>query len=151
MDLIGRLESRETVKMQIRSIDAQKLAVRTNEYIMTFSSLTFLLLLATIIIMFSYVQKNKKYQQLLRRSKQSAETVAKAKERFFANMSHEIRTPMNAISGFSKVLMRSDLNSDQREQVEIINKSSDHLLKLLNDILDFSKLRPRICEICCAR
>lgn len=141
MDLIGRLESRETVKMQIRSIDAQKLAVRTNEYIMTFSSLTFLLLLATIIIMFSYVQKNKKYQQLLRRSKQSAETVAKAKERFFANMSHEIRTPMNAISGFSKVLMRSDLNSDQREQVEIINKSSDHLLKLLNDILDFSKLQ----------
>ena len=141
MDLIGRLESRETVKMEISSLQARELASRTNQQIVIFSSLTFLLLLATIIIVFSYVQKNKKYQQLLRRSKQSTETLAKAKERFFANMSHEIRTPMNAISGFSKVLLKTELKSDQREQMEIIQKSSDHLIKLLNDILDFSKLQ----------
>ncbi|WP_421872179.1 ATP-binding protein [Marinoscillum sp.] len=141
MDLIGRLESRETMKMEINSLEAKELASRTNQQIVIFSSLTFLLLLTTIIIIFSYVQKNKKYQQLLKRSKDAAETLAKAKERFFANMSHEIRTPMNAISGFSKVLMKSDLDTNQREQMEIINKSSDHLLKLLNDILDFSKLQ----------
>ena len=141
MDLISRLESRETVKMKINSLEARNLASKTNQQILIFSSLTFLLLLATIIIIFSYVQKNKKYQQLLKRSKESTETLSKAKERFFANMSHEIRTPMNAISGFSKLLLRSELNSDQQEQVEIIKKSSDHLLKLLNDILDFSKLQ----------
>ena len=141
MDLISRLESRETVKMKINSLEARNLASKTNQQILIFSSLTFLLLLATIIIIFSYVQKNKKYQQLLKRSKESTETLSKAKERFFANMSHEIRTPMNAISGFSKLLLKSDLNSDQQEQVEIIKKSSDHLLKLLNDILDFSKLQ----------
>ncbi len=141
LEFISRLESRETLKVEISSLRAQDLAYRTNQRIMIFSALTFLLLLATITILTSYFQKNKKYQQLLRESKESTETLAKAKEIFFANMSHEIRTPMNAISGFSRLLLKSDLNSEQRDQVEIIDKSSDHLLKLLNDILDFSKLQ----------
>ncbi|MEQ8471579.1 MAG: ATP-binding protein [Marinoscillum sp.] len=141
MQLIANLEKRESVKLKINSLKAQELASRTNQQILIFSSLAFLLLLVTISVLFSYVQKNKEYQSLLQGSKKSAEVLAKAKERFFANMSHEIRTPMNAISGFSKILMKSKLDPDQKEQVEIINKSSDHLLKLLNDILDFSKLQ----------
>ena len=141
LELISRLESREGIKVEISSLRAQDLAYRTNQRITIFSALTFLLLLATITILTSYFQKNKKYQQLLHESKESTEALANAKELFFANMSHEIRTPMNAISGFSRLLLKSDLNAEQRDQVEIIDKSSDHLLKLLNDILDFSKLQ----------
>lgn len=141
MDLISFLESRETVKIKISSLNARELASRTNQQILIFSALTLILLVATTLVIFSYTQKNKKYQKLLRSSKNSAEQLAKAKERFFANMSHEIRTPMNAISGFTKILLKSDLKNEQREQVDIINRSSEHLLKLLNDILDFSKLQ----------
>ncbi|RED91906.1 ATP-binding protein [Marinoscillum furvescens] len=141
MDLISFLESRETVKIKISSLNARELASRTNQQILIFSALTLILLVTTTFVIFSYTQKNKKYQKLLQSSKNSAEQLAKAKERFFANMSHEIRTPMNAISGFTKILLKSDLKNEQREQVDIINKSSEHLLKLLNDILDFSKLQ----------
>lgn len=141
IDLVTFLEGRETVKFKIRSLKARELAAHTNEQIAIFFSLATILLLSTVVVMVIYVQRNIKYQQLLRASKKSAETIAKAKERFFANMSHELRTPMNAISGFTKVLLKSDLPEEQHEQVGIIHKSSEHLLRLLNDILDFSKLQ----------
>lgn len=63
-----------------------------------------------------------------------------SKSEFLANMSHEIRTPMNAIIGFSQVLSDENLTDQQKEFVEIIQDSSENLLKLIDDILDLSKI-----------
>lgn len=141
MDLVAFLEGREAVKLKLKSVKARTLAATTSQQISIFFGLATLLLLSSVVVMIVYVKRNARYQQLLRESKNSAEILARAKERFFANMSHEIRTPMNAISGFTKVLLRSKLTEEQRDHVEIIDKSSEHLLHLLNDILDFSKLQ----------
>ena len=64
-----------------------------------------------------------------------------AKSRFLANMSHELRTPLNAILGFSQLMSRdSSLSSGNKESLNIINRSGEHLLKLINDILEMSKI-----------
>lgn len=64
----------------------------------------------------------------------------KAKSEFLANMSHEIRTPLNGIIGFTKLLLKGQLNSVQRDYLNTIRKSSDILLLIINDVLDFSKV-----------
>ena len=56
-------------------------------------------------------------------------------------MSHELRTPLNAILGFAQLLGRgTNLDPDQKENVQTISRSGTHLLSLINDILDMSKI-----------
>ena len=80
----------------------------------------------------------------LKKAKESAEVANRAKSVFLANMSHELRTPMNAILGYCQ-LMRKDasLLPGQREHVDIINRSGEHLLALINDVLEISKIEAR--------
>ncbi len=69
-----------------------------------------------------------------------AEEAAKSKQQFLSNMSHEIRTPMNAIIGFTKVVLKTELNPKQKEYISAIKMSGDALIVLINDILDLAKV-----------
>jgi len=70
-----------------------------------------------------------------------------SKSLFLANMSHEIRTPLNGIVGFTELLKSTGLNEEQKEFVNIIEKSSENLLSIINNILDLSKIESNKTEL----
>ncbi|HEX4769354.1 MAG TPA: two-component regulator propeller domain-containing protein [Bryobacteraceae bacterium] len=70
----------------------------------------------------------------------AAEQANQAKSMFLANMSHELRTPLNAILGFSNLLRASRISPEQRRDLDIVNRSGEHLLSLINDVLDMAKI-----------
>lgn len=81
-------------------------------------------------------------------AKEQAETANRAKSEFLANMSHELRTPLNAVMGYTQILKRQENMTDlQRQQLEIMRGSGEHLLTLINDILDVGKIEAQRMEI----
>ena len=65
---------------------------------------------------------------------------ALAKSEFLSIMSHEIRTPINGVVGIVNLLAEENLTNLQREYINTLNFSAQHLAMIVSDILDFSKI-----------
>lgn len=93
-----------------------------------------------IFINISDISPQKSYQEQLIKSKEEAEYSKKVKETFFANMSHELRTPVNGIIGITCMLLKTNLDEQQRGMLDLLETSSKSLLGVINDVLDISKI-----------
>jgi len=81
-------------------------------------------------------------QELMEKSRE-LEEASRAKSEFMAHMSHELRTPLNVIIGFSELMIDEvpgKVSEEQRQCLNDILGSGQHLLNLINDILDLSKV-----------
>lgn len=58
----------------------------------------------------------------------------------FSGLTHELRTPLTAILGFSDLLRKTRLDTDQGDYLATLDRSARGLLAMLNDVLDWSRI-----------
>ena len=84
------------------------------------------------------------------RANRELQRASALKDRFLASVSHELRTPMTVILGFTGALLKGgqgNLNAQQRESLERVQRNAKLLLGLINDVLDISKIEAGKVEI----
>ena len=87
------------------------------------------------------VTDQKKSEAELEMAKVTAENALSTSNTFLARMSHEIRTPMNGIMGMTEALLSSERGSAAEEELQVIKRSAENLLRVLDDTLEMAKLK----------
>lgn len=83
------------------------------------------------------LSQNEKLKMALSMAEQSNS----AKTSFLSNMSHDIRTPLNAIISMTDFALQEKENPKKvNYYLEIIKKSSNHLMQLINNVLDMTRI-----------
>lgn len=85
------------------------------------------------------ITERKEFEKKLIDAISKAEEMSRLKSNFLSNMSHELRTPLVGMLGLSELLY-DELEGENKEFVEMINKSSNRLLGTLNTLLNYSKI-----------
>ncbi|MFM7405919.1 MAG: ATP-binding protein [Cuspidothrix sp.] len=79
----------------------------------------------------------------LREALIAAEAASRIKSEFLATISHELLTPLTYVIGMSSTLLSwplGELSTRQRNYLQTIHDSGEHLLTMINDILDLSQI-----------
>ncbi|MBS1607434.1 MAG: CHASE3 domain-containing protein, partial [Bacteroidetes bacterium] len=146
-DVVDDVDSSRQVSLSkiVESVDVSGAAARNRGLILAIVACIF------CIVAFWYIVNQSMQQQrlinILDTSEKKVKEAARIKEQFLANMSHEIRTPMNAMLGFTNLLHKTKLGSEQQQYVENIQASGEKLLAIVNDILDLSKIEAGMMRI----
>lgn len=82
------------------------------------------------------ITERKRYQDALERA-------SREKTTFISTISHELRTPLNGIVGLSRILLDTDLSSEQEKYLKTIHVSAVTLGNIFNDIIDMDKIERR--------
>lgn len=145
--LISKLEQTEQEDLVRKTEEADLLANETFERLAWFALAVILLLIMVLFLFFRDLRKSRKYQKVLRQAKTEAEDLAKAKEVFAATVSHEMRTPVSAIYGLSEQLLQQKHDAKTQRDLDIIHKSTRHLIDLVNDTFDFTRIENKRLEL----
>lgn len=93
------------------------------------------------VVVFSDITKRKEHENELKDAILEAQNANLSKSIFLTNMSHELRTPLNSILGFATLLKKSStINDTEKQNLQTIRKSGQHLLSIINEILEFAKI-----------
>jgi signal transduction histidine kinase/CheY-like chemotaxis protein/purine-cytosine permease-like protein len=90
------------------------------------------------------IENHRKTDAKLKETMAAADRANQAKSRFLSDLSHEFRTPLNSILGFAQLLKKdASIPPHRRDAVDIIERSGEHLSRLIEDILDIARIEAR--------
>ena len=95
------------------------------------------------------IQNARLFREIEEKSRQ-LDIANRHKSDFLARVSHDLRTPLNSIIGFTRIVLRrmeGKLPDLQKENLQKVLISGDHLLSLINTLLDLAKIEAGRMEV----
>lgn len=129
-EIINNMESQHQIEKKDLTIKQQEFAIERERY----KSRLFIFILLFIAVLASTII----YILFLR--KKTREIIEIEKTRFFSNVVHEFRTPLTLLKGPLEEIKKKNKDFEQKENIRLIERSSDRLLSLVNQLLDVSKI-----------
>ena len=139
--LLSTLREVETEELQGMHQKSYGAGIVVNESIKRISLLLLVFFLGAALLVYLIwidISRSNYYRAQLEKARDEAEELSLIKQRFLANMSHEIRTPLQSILGFAEHIKQQ--KTYDREAVDAIYTSSEHLLHIVNEVLDYSRI-----------
>ena len=132
------LQNEEIMKQTAR---LQSLHGKVDNYLAQYNHQKVYFLLFSIIVILVIGILVYAYRSIVTRHRIEEETVT-AKLQFFTNISHELRTPLTLIADPVDYIIRdSNLNAQQRDMLQIVQRNVAVLMRLVSEILDFRKVQ----------
>jgi len=160
----------EIIKNQMDKVDQQQLVIESqqgaikiqekeyasqNNLVRLLSFFLVIILSLTIYSIYSTISISRKKKQLekinqtvidqnseIQQMAQIAATSNEAKLSFFTGLSHEFKTPITLIMSYVESLIENEKIKGTAliDEVKLIHKNSNRLLRLINQLLDFRKI-----------
>lgn len=102
------------------------------------TSFIFLVFAAFTVFKIFQVSRLNRNLKLAIANEQKAQNV---KDQFMDTMTHELRSPLNSVLGYTNLLLKTKLDTDQQKYIKSIKTSGELLLNVINEVLDYSKIR----------
>ena len=81
--------------------------------------------------------------EALQEANEKLQSLDKLKTEFLSLASHQLRSPLTAIKGYTSMLLEGsfgEVNEKQKEAIDRVFQSSNHLTKVVEDLLNVSKI-----------
>lgn len=99
------------------------------------------IVLLFVALIFSDINKNKRYKQALEEARRKAEDLMENRQRLLLSISHDIRSPLNSIMGYVELLSSNPSPDKVARYTASMRYSSAHLMELLTNLLEYSRDR----------
>lgn len=86
------------------------------------------------------LKDRKDAQEAIAIEKKKAEYANNAKTAFLTNLSYSLRIPLSSVLGMTELLLKTDLNKNQFNYLNVITRSAEQLMLIANQLLDISKI-----------
>jgi len=148
-DVIESIKEIETISpSETKLIKIVEQGAQNEEKFLLFLSVLAVVFFIVLMFLMRYLLLIKKENERLKNKAmiyedrlQKSTLDVSTKDKLLSHVSHELRTPMTAIMGLTHLVLESELTKLQKDYVEKIENSSQHLLNIINDILDVSKIK----------
>ncbi|MEE4250940.1 MAG: ATP-binding protein, partial [Alcanivoracaceae bacterium] len=129
MDSLATISTSLLEEVRVVAREAEIAALRMNVMLLLGLVVLYLLLLGFALLLY------RSRYEILR-----VQTENRTKSQFLARMSHEIRTPLNGVIGLAELLRDTSPTLQQRQYIDLIERSGRSLVGLINDVLDHARI-----------